>query len=209
MSRYLFAMTDAGGNVPPEISVARGPAERGHDITILGDPTIAEEAAAIGVRFQTWQDARQRMSRRREDDLIRDYELRTPAQQVGLMREILFGWAPGATSRARRRPARTLPRRLQACACDRRAGSRPRPEHEEALVDGRMDVRRGHATAGADEEMRHEHLLGMLPPVREDDDALAVSNTGRGAASIRDRSNHGRSRKATASAAVGACDEIK
>jgi UDP:flavonoid glycosyltransferase YjiC (YdhE family) len=95
MSRYLFTMTDAGGNVPPELGVARGLAERGHDITILGDPTIADEAAAIGVRFETWQDARQRVSRRREDDLIRDYELRTPAQQVGLMREILFGWAPG------------------------------------------------------------------------------------------------------------------
>jgi MGT family glycosyltransferase len=95
MSRYLFTMTDAGGNVPPELSVARGLAERGHDITILGDPTIAEEAAAIGARFRTWQDGRRRESRLREDDLIRDYELRTPAQQVGLMREILFGWAPG------------------------------------------------------------------------------------------------------------------
>jgi len=46
-------------------------------------------------------------------------------------------------------------------------------EHEESLVDRRMDVRRSHATAGADEEMRHEHLLGMLPRVREDDDAFA------------------------------------
>lgn len=98
MSRYLFTMTDAGGNVPPELGVARGLAERGHDITILGDPTIADEAAAIGARFQTWQEARRRVSRLREDDLIRDYELRTPAQQVGLMREILFGWAPGYAS---------------------------------------------------------------------------------------------------------------
>jgi MGT family glycosyltransferase len=95
MSRYLFTMIDAGGNVPPELSVACGLAERGHEITILGDPTIAEEADAIGARFLIWQEARRRVSRRREDDLIRDYELRTPAQQVGLMREMLFGWAPG------------------------------------------------------------------------------------------------------------------
>ncbi|MEA2283180.1 MAG: hypothetical protein QOK21_3787 [Solirubrobacteraceae bacterium] len=102
MSRYLFTMTDAGGNVPPELAVARGLAERGHEITVLGDPTIAEEAAAIGARFETWQDAPRRESRLREDDLIRDYLLRTPAQQVGLMREILFGWAPGfATDTAR------------------------------------------------------------------------------------------------------------
>ncbi len=95
MSRYLFTMIDAGGNVPPELAAARGLIERGHDVTIIGDPTIADEAAAIGARLRVWRQARQRPSRRREDDLIRDYELRTPSQQVGLMREILFGWAPG------------------------------------------------------------------------------------------------------------------
>ena len=95
MSHYLFTIPDAGGNVPPELSVARALRERGHDITVLGDPTMAAEVAAIGARFETWRDAPRRESRDRADDLIRDYELRTPAQQVGHMREILFGWAPG------------------------------------------------------------------------------------------------------------------
>lgn len=95
MSRYLFTMSDAGGNVPPELSVARGLVERGHDITILGDPTIEDEVVAIGAYFLEWRTAPRRVSRLREDDLIRDYELRTPPQQVALMREILFGWAPG------------------------------------------------------------------------------------------------------------------
>ena len=95
MSRYLFAMTDAGGNVPPELAAARGLIERGHEVVVLGDPTLAAEADAIGAGFRAWQQGRRRPSRRREDDLIRDYELRTPSQQVGLMREILFGWAPG------------------------------------------------------------------------------------------------------------------
>jgi MGT family glycosyltransferase len=95
MSRYLFTMADAGGNVPPELSVARGLVERGHDVTIIGDPTLADEIAAIGAHVREWQAAPRRLSRRREDDLIRDYELRTPPQQVALMREILFGWAPG------------------------------------------------------------------------------------------------------------------
>jgi MGT family glycosyltransferase len=95
MSRYLFTTMDAGGNVPPELSVARSLVARGHEVTILGDPTIAPEAAAIGAGFRAWRDAQHRSSRLREDDLIRDYELRTPAQQVGFMREMLFGWAPG------------------------------------------------------------------------------------------------------------------
>ena len=95
MSRYLFTMTDAGGTIAPELSVARGLVERGHDVTVLGDRIIADEVAGARARFVAWQEAPQRRSRRREDDLIRDYELKTPAQQVGLMREILFGWAPG------------------------------------------------------------------------------------------------------------------
>ncbi|MEA2155155.1 MAG: hypothetical protein QOE11_1295 [Solirubrobacteraceae bacterium] len=95
MSRYLFAMIDAGGNVPPELSVARGLVERGHDVTVLGDSTMADEVRAIGAGLREWETAPRRLSRRREDDLIRDYELRTPPQQVALMREILFGWAPG------------------------------------------------------------------------------------------------------------------
>ena len=95
MSRYLFTMTDAGGTIPPELSVARGLLQRGHDVTVLGDRIIASEVAAIGAAFRPWEQAPQRRSRRREDDLIRDYELSSPLKQAGLMREILFGWAPG------------------------------------------------------------------------------------------------------------------
>ena len=69
-------------------------------------------------------------------------------------------------------------------------------EHEEALVDRRMDVRRGHAPAGADEQMRDEHLLGMLPRVREHDDALAgdgiLEHGPRRQRPSQDRSNHDR-----------------
>jgi MGT family glycosyltransferase len=102
MTRYLFTMTDAGGTIAPELAVARGLVERGHDVTVLGDRIIAAEAQAIGAAFRPWETARQRRSRRREDDLIRDYELKSPIQQAGLMREILFGWAPGyATDTAR------------------------------------------------------------------------------------------------------------
>ncbi|HTN24024.1 MAG TPA: glycosyltransferase [Solirubrobacteraceae bacterium] len=102
MSHYLFTMTDAGGTIAPELSVARGLVARGHSVTVLGDRIIADEVAAIGAGFRPWEAAPQRASRRREDDLIRDYELKTPAQQVGLMREILFGWAPGYAADTKR-----------------------------------------------------------------------------------------------------------
>jgi MGT family glycosyltransferase len=95
MSRYLFTMTDAGGTIPPELSVARGLVDRGHRVTVLGDRIIASEVAAIGAAFRPWDQGLQRRSRNCEDDLIRDYELKSPIKQAGLMREILFGWAPG------------------------------------------------------------------------------------------------------------------
>ena len=45
MSRhYLFAMWDGAGTVPPELSVARSLIERGHRVTVLGDPTLEAEA---------------------------------------------------------------------------------------------------------------------------------------------------------------------
>ncbi|MDX6556772.1 MAG: hypothetical protein QOD86_2967 [Miltoncostaeaceae bacterium] len=95
MSHFLFAVTDAGGTVPPELSVARRLIERGHRVSVLADPTVAEEAARIGAGFRPWREGRHRTTRALGGELIRDYALRTPIQQAGLMREILFGWAPG------------------------------------------------------------------------------------------------------------------
>ena len=42
---YLFALKDAGGTVPPEIGVARRLAARGHNVVVLGDYSMAEQAA--------------------------------------------------------------------------------------------------------------------------------------------------------------------
>jgi hypothetical protein len=35
--RYLFAIVDGGGNVPPELGVARRLVERGHLVTVLAE----------------------------------------------------------------------------------------------------------------------------------------------------------------------------
>ena len=37
---YLFALTDAGGTVPPELGVVRRVVERGHRVTVLADGAI-------------------------------------------------------------------------------------------------------------------------------------------------------------------------
>ncbi len=44
--QYLVPLWDGGGTVPVEMGVVRRLVARGHAVTVLGDPTLADEAAA-------------------------------------------------------------------------------------------------------------------------------------------------------------------
>ena len=91
MSRhYLFAMWDGAGTVPPELSVARALIERGHRVTVLGDPTIEPEATAVGADFRPWREAPHLRSRRPEDDYLRDFEVDNPPELIARMCERLI-----------------------------------------------------------------------------------------------------------------------
>jgi UDP:flavonoid glycosyltransferase YjiC (YdhE family) len=89
-NRYLFVMWDGGGSVPPELSVARGLVERGHRVSVLADPTIEAEAIAAGAGFRPWRDAPHLVSRHPEDDLLRDFEARTPPALIARLSERLI-----------------------------------------------------------------------------------------------------------------------
>jgi MGT family glycosyltransferase len=72
--RFLFAMWDGGGNVPPQLGVARQLLARGHAVHVLSDPTVEAEARAAGCTFTPWTTAPHRDTRDRSADVIRDYE---------------------------------------------------------------------------------------------------------------------------------------
>ena len=74
--RFLFVLWEGGGNVPPQMAVARGLAERGHDVRVLTERCLADEVAAAGARFESFTAAPNRASR--SEDLVRDSEARTP-----------------------------------------------------------------------------------------------------------------------------------
>ncbi len=80
--RFLFAMWDGGGNVPPAIGLARRLIERGHEVRLLADPTLADEARAIGADHTPWVAAPHRKTRRPEDDIIKDYESTNPIKMI-------------------------------------------------------------------------------------------------------------------------------
>ena len=82
---FLLATWDGGGTVPIDFGIARRLLARGHTVTVLGDPTLADEAAKSGADLVPWQRAPHRRSTALEDDLLKDWECRTP---VGLFRRI-------------------------------------------------------------------------------------------------------------------------
>jgi MGT family glycosyltransferase len=81
-NRFLIAMWDGGGNVPPFMGVARRLVARGHSVHILGDPTLEAETRATGAIHLPWTAAPHRKTRRREDDVIRDYEISNPIRMI-------------------------------------------------------------------------------------------------------------------------------
>ena len=52
--RFLFATWDGGGNLPPQLSIARALLERGHDVRVIADPVLASEVRAAGAEHVAW-----------------------------------------------------------------------------------------------------------------------------------------------------------
>jgi UDP:flavonoid glycosyltransferase YjiC (YdhE family) len=80
--KYLFVTWDGGGNLAPELGVARALMARGHSVHVLADPTCEAEVRAAGCEFTRWTTAPHRLSRRREDDIVKDYETKSPLSMM-------------------------------------------------------------------------------------------------------------------------------
>jgi MGT family glycosyltransferase len=85
--RFLLACIDAGGTVPPALGLAHGLVGRGHDVLVLGDPTVAASAKAAGCSFTPWSTAPSISSVQEQTDLIKDMEGRNPLAQFAFARD--------------------------------------------------------------------------------------------------------------------------
>ena len=56
-ARFLLAVIDAGGTVPPALSLGAELVQRGHQVRVLGDPTIEPSAKSAGCAFSPWREA--------------------------------------------------------------------------------------------------------------------------------------------------------
>ncbi|WP_051217947.1 glycosyltransferase [Nocardioides insulae] len=76
--RYLLAIWDGGGATPPNLGVARMLVARGHEVVVYGDATLAADVGATGAVHRPWPTAPQRVSTSLDDDVLKDWECRTP-----------------------------------------------------------------------------------------------------------------------------------
>jgi len=88
--RYLFTLVDGGGTVPPELGTVRRLTERGHDVTVLAEDTMADEVLATGARFIRWSTAPNRPTRLPDDDPYRDWECRSTMKLFDRLLDLQF-----------------------------------------------------------------------------------------------------------------------
>ncbi|MDK1358814.1 glycosyltransferase [Arthrobacter sp. zg-Y1219] len=86
VNNYLFALTDGGGTVPPELGVARRLLDRGHRVTVLAEESMADQVDATGASFIPWTESRGQ---------FQDWQLRTPRSLLrGTVDHMFAGPAP-------------------------------------------------------------------------------------------------------------------
>jgi MGT family glycosyltransferase len=69
-ARFLLAVIDAGGTVPPALSLAAELVNRGHQVRVLADPTIEKSARSAGCAFSAWHEAPHFNSRAEQTAMI-------------------------------------------------------------------------------------------------------------------------------------------
>lgn len=90
--KFLFVMWEGGGNVPPQLGLARKLVERGHRVRVLSEPSIEQEVCAIGCEFAPFKKAPHRLDRSPASDFVRDWEAMTPFGAFGRVRDrVLLG----------------------------------------------------------------------------------------------------------------------
>src|SRR5215210_1514358 len=90
--RFLFVIWEGGGNVPPQLALARRLVARGYDVRVMSDPCNEEDAAAMGCRFVPYVRAPHRVDKSADSDFIRDWEAPNPREAFARLRDrLMFG----------------------------------------------------------------------------------------------------------------------
>lgn len=88
--RFLFVLWDGGGNVPPQLAVARRLVERGHAVRVLAPRVLEARIAATGAGFVPYRQAPEHEGAVPERDLLQDWAARTPLGAAARARDRLM-----------------------------------------------------------------------------------------------------------------------
>jgi MGT family glycosyltransferase len=89
-ARFLLAVIDGGGTVPPTLGLAAALVRRGHQVRVLADPTVEPAARAAGCAFTPWRAAPHFDSLAEQTALIGSMEARNPLGQFRAARDLLI-----------------------------------------------------------------------------------------------------------------------
>jgi MGT family glycosyltransferase len=90
-STFLFALWAGGGNVPPQLNLARRLAEGRHRVRVLAPAVLRERIETAGLEFESYQNTPEHDESDPELSVIRDFELRSPIAAAKAQRDRLLG----------------------------------------------------------------------------------------------------------------------
>ncbi len=93
MADYLMALWAGGGNVPPQLLVAKRLARRGHRVRILASAALRAGIEAAGGAYVPYRRAPEHDCSRPETDLIRDWEAHGLAAAARGRDRLVYGTA--------------------------------------------------------------------------------------------------------------------
>ena len=93
--RFLMAVIDGGGTLPPAMGLAAELVRRGHVVGVLADPTVEQSAKAAGCEFTAWHDAPHFDTVDDQTAMVTALETGNPYRQFTAVRDrLLAGPAP-------------------------------------------------------------------------------------------------------------------
>ncbi|MFL5725888.1 MAG: glycosyltransferase [Chloroflexota bacterium] len=96
MSReFLFVLWAGGGNVPPQLTLARRLAARGHRVRMLAPQVLRESIEAAGIEFEPYRATPEHDESLPERSLVRDFEARTKVGALAAARDNLVAATAG------------------------------------------------------------------------------------------------------------------
>lgn len=88
--QFLFVLWAGGGNVPPQITLARRLAVRGHGVRVLAPAALRDKVESAGLIFEPYHEAPEHDEAVPERSLVRDFEQRTSLGAASAVRDHLL-----------------------------------------------------------------------------------------------------------------------